>query len=1466
MNLLQHSFRSLFLTVFMLMLSIATMAHNLTVNGIYYTTLSGNNVEVSYKGSSFTAYDNEYSGDIIIPATVTYGGKEYTVTGIGKYAFYSCEGLKSIVLPEGLKYIDYSAFSMCDELESITLPQSLESIGNAAFFYCEKLKRLEIPKNVSSIDTEIITYAKNIEEFIVDIDNGYYTAIDGVLFTKDMSNLIICNGVKQGSYTIPESVTTIAEYAFEGCKKLTSVTIPANVNNISGRAFWNCNNLGEIHINAVNPPTIAENAFSEYKATIFVPANSIENYKKANIWKNFSEFYALGTIVKGSKIVVDDITYLVTETNSEAYVTYQGVNQWYDNNYSGNIIIPESFEYNNFTFKVTGIAPYAFNNCKNIESIYIPASIDSIGDNAFNSTDLKSIQINENNLKYKAQNNMILTKDMLSLLFCIPNENGKTIIPDGVKYVANNAFGYKAIDTLVVPESIEIFGTSVVDAINSLEWNAINCSDTNFPFGDHGNQFTTSVTFGNKVEHIPAGLCCYMTALTSIKLPESLKSIGARAFMGCKGITEITIPEGVTLTAGELFEYCDNLNKIIWNAINCSVDGYIFGQSGNEHTNSIIFGDKVEFIPKGLCYRLTALTEVEIPESVKKIGNEAFDACLNLVKADLPKGLKEIGNSAFRSCGVLDTKLPEGLETIGKSAFSHCGSLKNIELPSSIKSIGEQAFYACKGITEIVIPEGVTHIENQVFYNTSIKSVKWNAINCTGTLSVTPFPDSVESFVFGENVEYIPSYICSKLEKITSIVIPKKVKEIGNDAFSRCSGIDKIEIPNSVTKIGEYAFANMNLITDIVVPSSVKELGAGAFNSCTALKKITLPENITVMPAGVLGSTAIESINIPKGVTKIERNAFNGCNNLVNVKLNEGLTEIDERAFYNSGVKNIAFPSTLRTIGNSSFYNTKIEELFLPETIDSVALRAFSNCKNLKKVEWCITNNFDYSYSPFIDCDSLEAFVFGKNVKYIGKNFIPSNNIKSITIGGDTFLSNLKDCSGIETLIIPNISNITTDIVGNYDKLKKLDISNAKNISSNLLKDKADIAELILPFIGCGEIGTATNENGVLGSIFSTSSNSKMRAVTQYYNNDNSRTYYVSPKLEKITITDGATELSYGALYGISTLKEVTLPASIYMVGEKALYGCAGLEHIYCNGASPAACFDNSFMGVRTATCILHVPHNSTDLYSRSNGWKDFFYIQAEEPITISVSSNIQKAGIILGITEYKKGDTASIRAVANKGYKFVAWVENNAEVCLSDTYEFKVEENRNILALFAPVANENSIKIAPAATKIDFTWEIEDGVDRYTLTIYSDADKQNIIETIFFDENGEVIETRANKSVSYTIENLLSGTTYYYELKGTYNNRIVISESEGYFTTDSYNNIDNAHQSAVKINYNPYYGYIVIEGNICEKDIRIYSIDGIMIQEVVASSEKEIVYINNLPAGVYIIWAGNHSEIVIKL
>ena len=119
--------------------------------------------------------------------------------------------------------------------------------------------------------------------------------------------------------------------------------------------------------------------------------------------------------------------------------------------------------------------------------------------------------------------------------------------------------------------------------------------------------------------------------------------------------------------------------------------------------------------------------------------------------------------------------------------------------------------------------------------------------------------------------------------------------------------------------------------------------------------------------------------------------------------------------------------------------------------------------------------------------------------------------------------------------------------------------------------------------------------------------------------------------------------MSYGALQGMSTLREVTLPSSLYMVGEKAFYGCAGLKHIYNHGASPAACFDNTFTGVRTATCVLHVPYNTA-------------------------------------------------------------------------------EKDRDLLAVFTPIPDENSVTVTPSSHQVYFTWELEEGVDLYTLTVYADG------------------------------------------------------------------------------------------------------------------------------------------------
>ena len=198
-----------------------------------------------------------------------------------------------------------------------------------------------------------------------------------------------------------------------------------------------------------------------------------------------------------------------------------------------------------------------------------------------------------------------------------------------------------------------------------------------------------------------------------------------------------------------------------------------------------------------------------------------------------------------------------------------------------------------------------------------------------------------------------------------------------------------------------------------------------------------------------------------------------------------------------------------------------------------------------------------------------------------------------------------------------------------------------------------------------------------------------------------------------LTLKDGFESLPYGALYNCSMLKEIVFPSSLYMVGERALYGCAGLTDIYCKGAEPSSAYSNTFEGVRVNSCKLHVPYNSSDMYRRSTGWKDFYYIEEEAPITISVVKNIENAGVIYGLQEYQAGDEAELQAVANSGYVFSGWTENGVIVSTEDIYVFTVEGDRELIAVFTPVSGSNDITATPSAHEVSFTWQAEEGGGR---------------------------------------------------------------------------------------------------------------------------------------------------------
>ncbi len=247
-----------------------------------------------------------------------------SVTSIGNYVFSGCTGLTSIEIPNSVTSIGDFAFADCKGLTSITIPNSVTSIGGMAFYGCTGLTSVTIPNSVTSIGSSAFSGCTGLRSINVAEDNLNYTSIDGVLYSKDKKTLIMCPNGKTGSITIPNSVTSIGgsafyrctgltsieipnsvtsigEYAFYGCAGLTSVTIPNSVTSIGRQAFYNFTGLTSMTVEATKPPYYSYYSYnssttimvSNYNIPLYVPAGSVNAYKRADEWKKFTNIQAI---------------------------------------------------------------------------------------------------------------------------------------------------------------------------------------------------------------------------------------------------------------------------------------------------------------------------------------------------------------------------------------------------------------------------------------------------------------------------------------------------------------------------------------------------------------------------------------------------------------------------------------------------------------------------------------------------------------------------------------------------------------------------------------------------------------------------------------------------------------------------------------------------------------------------------------------------------------------------------------------------------------------------------------------------------------------------------------------------------------------------------------------------------------------------------------------------------------------
>ncbi len=298
----------------------------------------------------------------------------------------------------------------------------------------------------------------------------------------------------------------------------------------------------------------------------------------------------------------------------------------------------------------------------------------------------------------------ITRNEIKSMSALAPTFTGETENPENTK-PANNEIWYTSTDgNIVEPYNTDVFGANIVSNIYENGKGVITFDGEVTKIGYMAFRecrSLTSVTIPYSVTEIGymTFVSCYN--LTNITIPDSVTEIEYYAFAGCSDLTSITIPDSVTSIGSNPFRSCHDLAEF---------KGKFAADNGR---CLIVDGVLNSFAPAGI-------TTYNIPDSVTKIGSDAFYSCSGLTSITIPDSVTLIGDSAFRDCSSLTSiTIPDGVTEIGSYAFDDCDGLTSITIPDSVTKIGSYAFDDCDGLTRITIPYSVTEIGHAAFYGCS---------------------------------------------------------------------------------------------------------------------------------------------------------------------------------------------------------------------------------------------------------------------------------------------------------------------------------------------------------------------------------------------------------------------------------------------------------------------------------------------------------------------------------------------------------------------------------------------------------------------------------------------------------------------------------------------------------------------------------------------------------------------------